>query len=233
MRVILAFILVWASSGFAKHHEMVACIDDHPPYQILGDTPTGTHIEALRGLAEILDKQITFIESPNFARCLVMLERGTIDVVAGLNPTEERNQFAFYAPFKQADKLRVVSKSGIVIKTYDDFDEWVIGVPRGTSYFARFDNDNSLRKIPILNNRTGFTMLAKGRIDLMMTSPAMISLFAKEIKEANLKVSPIALEELRSKVTNFGFSKKHRLKLKDEEIIKQVVSAFYQGRFEN
>lgn len=224
-------LVSFAAGVQANHHEMVACVDDHPPYQVLGGEPSGTHIDALRVLSTLLEKQIVFIESPNFARCLHMLERGTVDVVAGLNPTKERDKFAFYAPFKAADSLKVISKKGFSISTYDDFYGKVIGVPRGATYFERFDEDITLKKVSIQNNRIGFALLQKERIDLMMTSPEMIATFAEEIKVANLIISPIELADLRRPQTYFGFSKRNNLNIEAESLIQKVTSAYQQGAF--
>lgn len=211
---------------------MSACIDDHPPYQILGDTPSGTHILALHKLAALLERNLTFIQSPNFARCVALLEKGEVDVIAALHPLPERKEFAFFAAFKPADALRVISKEGIQITSYDDFKDKIIGVSRGVRYFTRFDNDQSLKKIEIQNARIGFSLLEKKRIDLIMVSPAMLSTFSSEIDAANLKISPIALEELRSKETSFGFSKKNKLGIKEAKIKQKVNSAYQAGYFD-
>ena len=227
---LLLYSFIWVSH--AQSNELVACIDEHPPYQILAEKPYGVHITALEKLAKVLDKKLKFINSPNFARCVAMLRQGQVDVIAGLNPSEERNKFAFYAPFKAADDLRVVSKEDISIDKYEDFHGKIIGIARGSSYFPRFDKDNSLKKITIQNVRIGFSLLLKGRIDLIMVSPATFETFSKEISEAKLKVSPIRLEDVRNKETAFGFSKYHQLNLDEQEIIKRVVTAYKQGQFE-
>ncbi len=228
---LLVLSLFWASLTHAQSNLIVACIDDHPPYQYLGETPHGTHITALEVLANVLDKKLTFIQSPNFARCVAMLKNGDVDVVAGLNKTEQRAKFAFYAPFKAADALRVISKESIIINTYDDFKGKIIGVARGSLYFPRFDSDDTLDKISVQNNRIGFSMLLKNRIDLIMLSPEILETFSEEIKSAKLKVSPMELEEVRNNVTLFGFSKHHKLNLNDKELIDKVTTAYKNGAF--
>jgi len=224
---LLAFL--WFSN--AQCQEIIACIDDHPPYQVIAKKPYGTHIVALEVLADVLKKKLKFIKSPNFARCIVLLKQGQADVIAGLGPTTERSKFAFYAPFKSADALRVLSKGSITIENYDDFYGKIIGIGRGSTYFPRFDTDNKLNKVTIQNMRTGFSMLLKERIDLIMVSPASITTFSKEINDAKLNVSPIKLSEMRNKETAFGFSKLHKLGLGNQEIIDKVQTAYQQGRF--
>lgn len=231
-KTILIFVsIAWISHAQSK--ELVACIDDHPPYQILAEKPYGLHITALEILADILNKELEFVKSPNFARCIALLKTGQVDVIAGLGESNERKKFAFFAPFKSADALRVLSTKDITINSYDDFKGKIIGVTRGTVYFPRFDQDKQLKKITIQNVRIALSMLLKGRIDMIMLSPANLQTFAKEIREAKLTVSPITLEEMRNKVTAFGFSKAHNIALSDQEILTKIDQAYRQGRFNN
>jgi polar amino acid transport system substrate-binding protein len=226
---LLLLTCLWFSH--AQSNELVACIDDHPPYQIIAKKPHGSHISALKVLADVLNMKVKFIESPNFARCIALLKQGEVDVIAGLNSSKERDKFSFYTPFKSADHLRVISKEGISIKNYDDFKGKIIGISRGTNHFPRFDKDDELQKIAIQNVRIGFSLLIKDRIDLIMVSPATIETLSKELSDANLTVSPIELNEMRNKETAFGFSKSHKLGLTNKEIIEKVSLAYQQGRF--
>jgi len=230
--ILLFLSLLWTSNTQAHDKSLVACVDDHPPYQYLSDKPHGIHISALETLSNVLERHLKFEQAPNFARCIAMLKKGKVDVIAGLNPTEERSQFAFYAPFKSADTLRVISKKGLSINTYNDFKGKIIGVARGSLYFPRFDKDDSLNKISIQSSRIGFSLLLKDRIDLIMISPVMLATLKEEINNADLKVSPIALEELRNKKTFFGFSKLNKINLSQTELINKVTTAYQQGIFD-
>jgi len=230
---LLMLSLLGTSLSQAQSKEIIACIDDHPPYQYLATLPHGTHISALEVLANVIDKELKFVQSPNFARCIAMLKKGDVDVIAGLNPTEERNQFAFYTPFKSADEVRVISKESIIINTYSDFKGKIIGVPRGATYFPRFDDDDTLDKISVQNDRIGFTLLLKGRIDLIMLSPLLLKNYSEEINNAKLKVSPISIEELRNNETFFGFSKFHKLNINNKDLIDKVTIAYQKGMFNN
>ncbi len=228
---VLFLLLMWTQSAFSHMHQLVACIDDHPPYQYVGPVPYGIHISALHKLSDVLEREIKFVQSPNFARCVALLKKGEVDVIAGLNPTPERSAFAFYAPFKSADALKVISKKDITIRNYDDFKGKIIGVARGSTYFPRFDNDDSLNKITIQNNRIGFSLLLKERIDFFMVSPVVLDTMSTEINAANLKVSPMSLAELRNKETFFGFSEQNKLNIEKDKLIDIVTTAYKNGRF--
>lgn len=230
-KVLLILLLISSHLAQAETAQLSACIDDHPPYQVLGDPPSGQHIEALKILAKILGKEINFIQSPNFARCVAFLEKGEVDVIAGLNPTKERAQFAFFAPFKKADSLKVISKKQISIKTYADLKGKIIGVARGETYFPRFDKDKSLDKISIQNARIGFSLLQKDRIDILMVSPEKFTSLSKQQDLSELWISPIELDENRNKETFFGFSKKHSLGLDKEALLGIIHDAYQNGQF--
>lgn len=229
--IFLLLSLLWALFSQAKSNELVACIDDHPPYQYLGKNPHGLHITALKTLSNVLETDLKFVQSPNFARCVAMLKKGDIDVIAGLNPTAQRSKFAFYAPFKAADTLKIISKKGISINSFEDFKGKIIGVSRGEVYFPRFDNDDSLDKISVQNSRIGFSLLLKDRIDLIMISQVKLEALKKEIQNVNLNISPIALSELRNKKTFFGFSKLNKLNFSNKELVKIITNAYEQGVF--
>jgi polar amino acid transport system substrate-binding protein len=226
-------LLFFSASLFseAKQLKLVACIDDHPPYQYLGENPYGTHISALKTLAKVLEKKIVLIQSPNFARCVAFLRTGYVDVVAGLNQTEERKEYAFFAPFKLADKLTVITRKDLTIDKYNDFTGKIIGIPRGATYFTKFDNDETLNKISIQNERVGLALLVKNRIDLMIANHDVLDLHFEDITKSELKASPINLDEHRTKYTYFGFSEKNNLDLSKEEITSTIKKAFEKGRF--
>ncbi|ALO41169.1 substrate-binding periplasmic protein [Pseudoalteromonas phenolica] len=231
VKACLILLLITTHFTQAQTQPIKACIDDHPPYQILEPTPSGIHIHALRVLANILDKEIIFVKSPNFARCVAFLKSGEVDVIAGLSPTTPRKQFAFFTPFKRADQLRVISKKQIKVTKYEDLYGKIIGVARGESYFPRFDKDTSLDKISIQNARVGFSLLLKDRIDILMVSPEKFASLSKEQDLSALWISPITLDKTRAKETSFGFSKKHNLNMSNAELIRIVDKAYKAGVF--
>ncbi len=215
----------------AKQKKLVACVDEHPPYQYIAEVPYGKHITALKVLADVLGKELTFVKSPNIARCLSFLNTGDVDVIAGLNITKKRKEFTFYAPFKLADELTVISRKDITINGYNDLKGKIIGVSRGASYFAKFDYDDTLNKVAIQNDIIGLSMILKKRIDLILANPSVLNEINKNSDYKALKASKIALGEDFSKVTYFGFSIKNNLGLSQEKITSLVKEAFDKGRF--
>jgi len=230
----LFWVVILISSSFnteAKQKELVACVDEHPPYQYIAEVPYGKHITALEVLAEVLGKELTFVKSPNIARCLSFLNTGDVDVIAGLNITKKRKEFTFYAPFKSADEVTAISRKDITINDYNDFKGKIIGVPRGATYFAKFDNDNTLNKVAIQNEIVGLSMILKQRIDLILAHPGILNESNENNAYKALKASKIVLGEDFSKVTYFGFSIRNKLNLSQEKITSLIKNAFEEGRF--
>lgn len=216
---------------FVLAKSLVACIDDHPPYQILEPKPHGVHINALKKLATLLARDITFINAPNFARCVKMLEMGHVDVIAGLNKTKERDAYAFYAPYKVEEPLVVITKVDTNIKNYHSLYNQLIGVPRGTLYFDKFDNDLAITKVPVKDVEAGIKMLKKERLEAVITSRLVAHALLEKIQAANLKTTEIKREGATSNISYFGFSKRHKIGLSEEQIISKVTHAFEQGLF--
>lgn len=231
--VILLFIVLVIPKSYAKSEKIIACIDDYPPYQILDNVPHGIHITSLHRLANALNKQLEFIEAPNFGRCVKMLELGQADVIAGLNKNRKRDAFAFYAPYKIEDGHVFISARNNVINHYSDLANKIIGVPRGTTYFEQFEYDKSLNKTPISNVSTGIQLLLKKRIDVIITSKFVADSLLTEIKTENLETRTIKREKDKPYMSFFGFSKKNKLNLTEDKIIALTTAAFEQGIFKN
>ncbi len=233
MYKLIAVVLLFSCCFFtkAKQNKLVACVDEHPPYQYIADVPYGKHITALEILAEVLGKQLTFVKSPNIARCLSFLNAGHVDVIAGLNITKQRQEFTFYAPFKLADELSAISRKDVIINDYNDFKGKIIGVPRGAVYYDKFDNDLSLNKVAIQNEIVGLSMILKNRIDLILAGPDILNTDPDNKGYKKLKASKINLGEDFANVTYFGFSIRNNLAMSQEEITSLVKEAFEQGRF--
>ncbi len=228
-QLFVAFTFLFAPYGVAKNGYMLACIDEYPPYQYLGSTPHGVHITALKKLAQIFNKQIQFIESPNFARCVRMLKNGEVDVIAGLNKSKEREEFAYFAPYRVEEDHVVISNKASEIIDYKSLQGKVIGVSRGTTYFRKFNDDNTLNKVAINSITVGIELILKKRIDVIITSSMAANLLIDDINKAHLKATVINRND--NKVSYFGFSKLNKLNLLPCEIIERTTQAFENGSF--
>jgi polar amino acid transport system substrate-binding protein len=223
--------LFFVSFCFAKSDVMLACIDDYPPYQYLESPPHGIHITALSTLAKTLNKNIEFIESPNFARCVNMLKNGKVDVIASLNKNKEREMFAFYAPYRIEEDHVIISNRASDILNYASLKDKIIGVPRGATYFKKFNDDKSLNKVSIQSITIGLELILMNRIDVIITSSMAANLLIDDINKAHLKATVIEPDVNKDKISYFGFSKLNNLALPQSEIVERTTQAFEKGNF--
>lgn len=233
--LLLYLIFIFQLNSYANTAErddnIVACIDEYPPYQTLGNPPTGSHITALILLAKTLKKELIFSESPNFARCVKKLELGQVDVIVGLNSNPKRDRFSFYAPYKVEDSHVFIYRKTDSIDSYQDLNGKIIGVPRGTTYFKKFDQDSSLKKISIASVSIGIELLLKQRIDVIITSEFAADLLLNDSIRKYLKATKVERKNYKRTISYFGFSKKNKLNLTEKEIVELTTAAFEQGVF--
>jgi len=117
------------------------------------------------------------------------------------------------------------------INDYPSLQGKIIGVPRGTTYFEKFNNDSTLKKIPIQNVRVGIKLIVRQRIDVIITSRSVAEKLLADMNHLQLKTTIIKKEGNNEELSYFGFSKLNKLGLSQNEIIDQTTQAFKQGRF--
>lgn len=79
--------------------------EPYRPYQFAGsdDQPTGADIEIMRAIAETIECDAVFEEKP-WARQLIELKHGMLDVVLSASRTAEREEYAWFSvPYRQAE----------------------------------------------------------------------------------------------------------------------------------
>jgi polar amino acid transport system substrate-binding protein len=140
----------------------------------------GRNAEIAYKLAATINKKIEFIECP-FARCLSMTRDGHADMMVAIRKTKDREQYLNYLtnPLSRTVtpiRFFLLKNDLREINHYKDITNLNIGVLRGASYFPRFDQDQSLKKIPITTHKQLIAMLLKGRIDTFLGREISIKL---------------------------------------------------------
>ncbi|MCC2616840.1 transporter substrate-binding domain-containing protein [Aestuariibacter halophilus] len=154
---------------------LTMAVDHFPPYTVLNDNqpPSGLDVQIMRAIATPLHAQLNFVQCP-FARCVKMLENGSADVYVSLfrSPQrEKRIHFVEPAIAKEPPQAFYVrADSPLRIDSYDALSNLTIGVLRDSEYFAEFDQDKRLRKVPLSTLEGLIDMLLKGRIDTFIGS---------------------------------------------------------------
>lgn len=210
---------------------LTACIDHYPPLQIVAEEPYGENITALKVLAKVTNRELEIVVGPNFARCLRLLELGKVDILAGLIDSPERRKIAHLVSYQQdTPYIFVTRKNTKEIKKYKDLSGLVIGITTNTLYFKQFDNDQTLNKVIIKDINTGFKMLTKDRIDVVVTAQKIYSNMVNSPKsEQTLKVNEY--KPLSNRRLYFGISKKNKAQLTPVEF-SQIEAAAEQLLFQ-
>lgn len=218
-------------STISPSKKLTTCMDHYPPYQYTTGIPTGIHVDSMKKLAELFNRELIILKSPNFARCLAMLKAGKVDVIAGTIKSSQREKYAFFAPYRKIDKLILVSKKQDLIMPFTGFSNKIIGIPRGTNYYAKFDNDNTLIKIEIPSVEAGIKLVEKGRIDGLLTSNLVLEVLINESQTSTLQFTEIQREDRNKMHSYFAFSKKNTLGIPQSEIVAIVTAAFQHDVF--
>lgn len=177
LRACLLLVFAWfglfaSAAAQTLPNRLVFALRPLPPYMMVeGDGRfTGAHVEILGRLATALGVRLEIVECP-LARCLKLLEDGSVDVSMGLVASPEREAYAaFLLPpyahsvptyfFQRANDLRE-------IREFNDLRNMRIGVVNGLRYFDEFDKDSTLQKDFGPNVETNFRKLMAGRLDVV------------------------------------------------------------------
>jgi len=138
-------------------------------------------------LAQTHDIKLTFdyYHCP-LKRCLVMLEKGLLDIKTGLLRRAEREWFVYYVTPAYQD---YVSKAIYVhkdfpndIEAYEDLRFLTIGVPRASASFAKFDQDDLIKKVEVNSTPNGLRMLCAKRFQAFLGTELVADYFISKHK---------------------------------------------------
>lgn len=170
----------------------------------------------------------------SFARKLVLMEQGRIDLCAGLHRNAEREKYIHFVepPYlKFSGKYFFVKKnSGVKLETYDDLHGLKVATSINSKYFDQFDNDDKIIKAPVSKVEQKFRMLAKGRVDAVIHS---YSGGMNMIKRLGLQ-DEIVVADFRYLVSNaiyIGVSRKSFLMEKIDDVEALIHEMVEDGEF--
>lgn len=107
-----------------------------------------------------------------FARRLMQLKIGEIDLLAGLLKDEIREGYAYFlsVPYKRkSNKIFIMRKGeGAKLQRYEDLYNLRVSVQVGSKYFSRFDKDPKINKYASTNDESRLQMLLKSRFDALI-----------------------------------------------------------------
>ncbi|GGD59216.1 substrate-binding periplasmic protein [Lacimicrobium alkaliphilum] len=232
MRLSLTLILTLIAFASYGQDTLVACLDEFPPYQMLETPPRGEHVAALDQLADELEMELQFVTEPGFSHCIKRIENGTADVIAGILDRAERSHFLHHLPMREDTAYIFATRTDAPsINSYADLSNRLIAVSEGVYYFDKFDNDDSLQKIPLNDVHHAYKLLLAGRVDTVISSMENLSaIYAGDPQlKTKIKVQPYSYQ--LNRIVYFGLSKKssHARNIKEFRAIAE--KAFNEGKF--
>ena len=133
----------------------------------------GVVSKIMQKVAEKLDVNLEIKYAP-FARRLVLMKSGEIDIMGGLLKRDNRESYIYFVlpPYvKTSRKIFFVRKGEAGrIQKYEDLYGLEIGTKINSKYFPRFDQDKRLKKQPVSSVKQNFNKLLLKRIDAVIYS---------------------------------------------------------------
>ena len=129
--------------------------------------PDGLHFKYLQHIAQKMDMELDILPMP-FARRVVALQSGKIDLMVGMQREDSRDDDIIYiAP--GYEKLRhtffVLADNQAKLRNFDDLLQLSIGVTIHAKYYQHFQQQPALSLIAVSTLKQKIELLRKGRID--------------------------------------------------------------------
>jgi len=188
----------------------------------------GLHSKYLKYFADKLSVEIE-ISSISFARRVQLLKSGKLDLMVGLQRTENReDEFVYILPHYETLRFRyyVLKDRRDDFNTYSDLKGKVVGINRHAKYFSLFDSDESITKYPLSTLEQNIEMLLRGRIDSFIhygeSAYPILAELGLEDKIVQMKYQP--QHEKRHYLVISKHSPLIQMKAKLENIIKNAIA---------
>ena len=210
--VILIFFAFGVLSGFSQSevyadtYTFVA--DQYPPYEYsTGGITQGLDYEILMEVAKHINMKIEVLFKP-WARCVLEAKQGVVDGIFSIGKTPEREAFLLFpdtASSKGRYRLFANDKFKGDITRLSGTDGIVVGVWRGDSAGAEFDNYQKSKKSESTDGEMLFRKLSNYRHPLAMADELVSYYIMEKLGVTNVRpLTYIATE----KDYYFGISKK-------------------------
>lgn len=188
---------LFISKSFAQTaiETIKVAVHSEPPFSSKVDGKfVGQHIDIIELLAKKLNKKIQYIQCPA-ARCFTLMRNGSADIMLGVRKLKQREKFLHFldSPIRtqtQPLKFYTHSCANISIDEYNDLKPLLVGVLRGASYFAPFDDDTNIKKVPVTSHRQLVDMLLNNRIDTFLErEESIIPLVNQQVYQEHIQIA--------------------------------------------
>ena len=189
--------------------------------------PAGLHFQYLQHIAQKMDMELDIVPMP-FARRVVALQSGQIDLMVGMQRESSREDDIIYI-YPAYEKLRhtffVLTSNQEKLRSFDDLLQLNIGVTIHAKYYQHFQQQPDLSLIAVSTLKQKIELLRKGRIDTFIhyqesTEPLLTRMHL----DSEVVIAPYQPTEYNEYYITIG--KKSRLfpyREKLERVMKTVV----------
>lgn len=168
------FVLVATVSflASAKPTRLTTCLDiTHSEL----NSASNSHYHYLEKLSHYLERELVIINKAPFSRCLMLLEKGEIDILPGLIANPKRQQHAHFIAYGTSQKRVLFYKRGAIenVHAHGDKQGLAVGVLKGevlSDYERRWLQGKRVYYYSDIER--AFILLDKGRLSLLLTNKA-------------------------------------------------------------
>ncbi len=177
LRIILTCFLIFTIS-YSSHQEerknklIIAYSILKPWKSYENNKATGAYAQIIRELAKEVQLKTSF-KVCKLTRCLALIKEGKADLIIGIKETKLRKDYITFlkTPYKKAERkvFYLNNTSEKQINNYEDLYKLnSIGIKIGARYFKKFNNDFSLNKKSVIDNKQNFKKLKMKLVDTVL-----------------------------------------------------------------
>lgn len=168
------FVLLATISFLAKATptSLTTCLDI--THSELSSAPN-SHYHYLEKLSHYLERELVIINKAPFSRCLLLLEKGEIDILPGLIANPKRQQHAHFIAYGTSQKRVLFYKRGAIENPLSDDDKpsLTVGVLRGEVLSTYEKQWLKGKRVYYYNDvERAFILLEKERLTLLLSNKA-------------------------------------------------------------
>lgn len=141
-----------------------------PHMMVAGDNPTGAMVEIMEIVAQNLGLETKWTFR-GFNESVEALQSGATDILPRLFLQADREPYVRYLGpvFDEKKTVRfLVRKDSIKpLRSYEDLSQFIISTKIKGTYFDKFDQDESLKKVPSISEYEQIRLFAEGKVDVV------------------------------------------------------------------
>lgn len=182
-----------------------------PPFLMVGENGKlyGLDIDLLDEISRRSGYHFNVRRAP-WARGLAGMRSGSVDVMAGLSKTEQREAYIDYLEpsyFSCTSRFYANPALAEKITEYSQLADLSIGYVLDSAYFEPFDSDAQLNKVAVTNESQLLEMLARGRIQAFVGTDCQVDYELQDPQKAQGIAKAAFVPEVNSELY-IGFSRK-------------------------